>query len=473
MVGVAGVTEPRPEEQTALLQQQQQRQPRTSRSAFVLFFVFGTSCWVAVNFVFVEVPLLIDASFPDVGQMLTVYIVCCLQAANIVPLLYVVITTLAASFRRKKPQHQQKQRGACCSPMAQRAVLAAPVLLLNVLCCVVFAALPLPMPLWTFVLLCVLAGLAATSSSVVLLPFGALYPPAYTPAITAGNTCTALIAGALALVQQPGERNTISFGAFMGIAAALAVLACAAFVALLTVPKYRRLLVRTKHTQQQNIQQKSSCDEEETDEERKHKKQRATRVVASALSQMFLQSFVENGVVMGISSFSLLPYGALHYTVATACSFVLGPFAALLPSALPNRVAGRFFDSTAYVLVSSIVYVSCCAYMVVVSTINVGRTAPFLGITVGGAVVCAARITLRGLTQIGLVRCWTVLHGGSIGGAIPAEQREQGSRLGGLSIQLGALFGAIASMLLALFVWNSTATSSSSSSWSSAPSELL
>lgn len=448
---------------------------RTSKSAFCLFFVFGTSCWVTVNFVFAEVPLLIAQSFPAVGDLLTVVVVCCVQAANLAPLCIVLASLLRhrRADEEKQPLLNTDQNDLTTSStstftstkdtrntLRRRAVPVLLVLTLNVACCAALAAVPQPMPLALFVALCTLAGLAATTSSVVLLPFGSLYPPAYTAAIAAGNTSSALVAGVLALVQQPGVRDRLSFAAVMGTATALAAAALLAFVVLVATPRYRALaLPASLHRARRGPAPSPAPAASQT---------QGRRAVAAGAAQLFLQGFAENGVAMSVSAAALLPYGAHCFVAATACSFVAGPLAALLPSLLPPHTAARALDSTPFVAATTALYLAAAAYMGAIATLcraPHGAPAPPLGLRAGAVAVCAARVAVRVLTQLGGVRAWTNLHGGGRRGpAIAPAQRMHAARLGGLALQLGGLAGTAAALLLALLAWSPARHSSGSAS---------
>lgn len=452
---------------------------RTSKSAFCLFFVFGTSCWVTVNFVFAEVPLLIAQSFPAVGDLLTVVVVCCVQAANLAPLCIVL-----ASLLRHRHANEEKQplilntdqndlttsttsntttTKDTRNTLGRRAVPVLLVLALNVACCAALAAVPQPMPLALFVALCTLAGLAATTSSVVLLPFGSLYPPAYTAAIAAGNTSSALVAGVLALVQQPGVRDRLSFAAVMGTATALAAAALLAFVVLVAAPRYRALALPASLHRARRGPAPSPAPAAPN-----LSPAQGRRAVAAGAAQLFLQGFAENGVAMSVSAAALLPYGAHCFVAATACSFVAGPLAALLPSLLPPHIAARALDSTPFVAATTALYLAAAAYMGAIATLcraPHGAPAPPLGLRAGAAAVCAARVAVRVLTQLGGVRAWTNLHGGGRRGpAIAPAQRMHAARLGGLALQLGGLAGTAAALLLALLAWSPARHSSGSAS---------
>lgn len=433
---------------------------RTSKSAFCLFFVFGSSCWVTVNFVFAEVPLLVVQSFPAVGNFLTVLVVCCIQAANLAPLCIVLASILCHKCSQESDEKQQlllnseKNDSVATTTtntttLWRRSIPVLLVLLLNVGCCAALAVTPQPMSLALFAGLCTLAGLAATTSSVVLLPFGSLYPPVYTAAIAAGNTSSALAAGVLSLVQQPGAHPRLSFAAFMGVATALASAALAAFLVLVATPRYRALALLPQP--------------QPTDRRRGKRNfpARAARVVAVCATRLFLQGFVENGLAMGVSAAALLPFGARCFVAATAGSFVAGPLASLLPSLLPARTAARTLDSPPCVAAGTALYLAAAAYMALVAVHC--RT----GCTTGAAAVVVARVLVRVLTQLGGVRAWTALHGGGrYGPAIPPALRPHAARLGGLALQLGGLAGSITALLL---VWHPSSVSSSSSLLSDPP----
>ena len=158
---------------------------------YILVILFGTGSWVAVNGLWVELPILVDRAAE--GWSLSSYLVIIIQIANIGPLLYTIVNKIA-------PKSFHEKHG---------------VFLLVV---IGSAACLLLVFLWketsyiggykhsTGLLFAVfLLSLVDCTSSVVFLPYMSIFKPQYITALYFGEGLSGLVPSLVALAQGVGK----------------------------------------------------------------------------------------------------------------------------------------------------------------------------------------------------------------------------------------------------------------------------
>ena len=158
---------------------------------YILVILFGMGSWVAVNGLWVELPILVDTAVE--GWALSSYLVIIIQVANIGPLLYTIVNKLA-------PKHFHEKHG---------------VFLLVV---IGSAACLLLVFMWrdtsyiggykhsTGLLFAVfLLSLVDCTSSVVFLPYMSIFKPQYISALYFGEGLSGLVPSLVALGQGVGK----------------------------------------------------------------------------------------------------------------------------------------------------------------------------------------------------------------------------------------------------------------------------
>ena len=158
---------------------------------YILVILFGMGSWVAINGLWVELPILVDTAVE--GWALSSYLVIISQVANIGPLLYTIVNRLA-------PNHFHEKHGV------------------YLLVTVGSAACLLLVFMWkdtsyiggykhsTGLLFAVfLLSLADCTSSVVFLPYMSIFKPQYISALYFGEGLSGLVPSFVALGQGVGK----------------------------------------------------------------------------------------------------------------------------------------------------------------------------------------------------------------------------------------------------------------------------
>ena len=209
-----------------------------------LFVLLGLGSWIFVNGVFQALPLVANSA-PESYDIFS-WVSIAVAAANVFPALYLLL--LPRCRRRKSTavdDAQRLQAIECATTLA--------VLLGGALVCLALALSWRGTSTWPasldgggtavhstpLILLSFVGGGADCMTSVLFYPFAALFPPAYTPALIAGESLTGLLAALGALAMGGGDggggggaAQRFSVGAFFGGLATVMLVALAAFVAL-------------------------------------------------------------------------------------------------------------------------------------------------------------------------------------------------------------------------------------------------
>ncbi|XP_032073233.1 solute carrier family 52, riboflavin transporter, member 3 [Thamnophis elegans] len=339
--------------------------------------VFGTGSWMAINGVWVELPLLVT-ELPE-GWYLPSYLTIIIQLANIGPL----FVTLMHKF---KPGLLKEVPVIC-------AVVSTGILACFLLAFLWHYTTPIagePHSVAFFVLTFFLS-LVDCTSSVTFLPFMAHFHPRYVPTLFIGEGLSGFIpalfalaqgAGIATCVQVPGPTFNASLGnasqanatgtmetryspanfsslVFFLILSAMMLFCLVSFLFLNRQPK--SLALSTQVLCSSNISLNSLQKIPTGKEEPAHLKGGSTYSTEGTMENLhegdpwagkvtytcsklvliyFLVTWLNaltNGILPSVQSYSCLPYGNLAYHLAATLSSMANPLACTVATFLPNR----------------------------------------------------------------------------------------------------------------------------------------
>ncbi|XP_059473252.1 solute carrier family 52, riboflavin transporter, member 3-A [Neocloeon triangulifer] len=290
----------------------------------VLAALFGVASWVAINGLWVELPLLVQA-LPE-GWSLPSYLSVIIQIANIGPLAYGVLS-------RTVPR--------LVTP--SRAVWAT-------LCVGVAASVLMPI-FWdetaflfgaersvALLALTLALSLVDCTSSVLFLPYIGLFKSIYLPSYLLGEGLSALLPSLVATIQGVGKSTCVnstdpnypglveqldpplfSTEAFFGTLAAMMIMSTIAFSGLEFLPICKHERLKERETEQQ-VQTYAAL------EGAKYNK----KSLWSLLAIQFWLCLWSNGFMVGLQSYSCMPYGSEAYHWAAILFNVANPLACVL-----------------------------------------------------------------------------------------------------------------------------------------------
>lgn len=345
-------------------------------SVHLLACAFGMGSWVAVNGLWVELPLLVP-KLPE-GWNLPSYLTVIIQLANLGPLLVTLVHRLCPGKLREAP------------------VIGA-VLSVGVLACALLAAfwqrttIILGSPHSTaFLVLTFFLALVDCTSSVTFLPFMMQLPAKYVTSYFVGEGLSGLVPGLVALAQGVGMARCVNvsesttgggeilnstsnphtteggyviqteylppnFSAevFFGFLAVMTSVSLAAFLALTRQPRTYQL--STEHlvpeassdTTSDSSPVSSVCSgldpPGEGKGERTHDHSLARKPIYSTAQLAFIYTMVvwvnsaTNGLLPSVQTYSCMPYGNLAYHLSAALASVANPVACIIAMFRPNR----------------------------------------------------------------------------------------------------------------------------------------
>ncbi|GIY68524.1 solute carrier family 52, riboflavin transporter, member 3-B [Caerostris darwini] len=418
-----------------------------------LIVVFGVSSWVAVNGLWVELPVLVN-ELPESWKLAS-YIVITSQVANLGPILF--------SAARK---------------IWSQKVLEIPII--HVSLGVVITACVLLSFFWdytTFVLgkqhstaLLILAfflSFVDCTSSLLYLPFIANFKEQYVISYLIGSGLSGPVPGLIAMAQGVGGyadcrnvtvNNATDYGnvteyelqpfyppprfssnIFFGILSGQMMLSWIAFVLLNSLPQAKRERVPLAPISRpsnpalaENFQSSTVDNDFSTSIEKPSSVQNLLGKPGLPKSHYYLllliQGFlstIHNGVLLSIQTYSCLPYGSLAFHLTVTLSSIANPLCCFIAIFVPisnvHVVAGIAFYTTgwaSYILTTALmspappfVDASFGAFLVVTAWIMVSGAVAFNK-------ACIASILRREGGQVALYRCGVVTQIGSAIGAI-------------------------------------------------------
>lgn len=158
---------------------------------YILFILFGMGSWIAVNGLWVELPILVHEA-PE-GWNLPSYITILVQIANIGPLLYTVINRLI-------PKYFNEKHGIIIIVVLGAAASLMLVFLWKETAYIAGAERSVGLLVCVFLL-----SFVDTTSTVVFLAYMAYFSPRYVSAMFIGNGMSGLVPAVVALAQNVGE----------------------------------------------------------------------------------------------------------------------------------------------------------------------------------------------------------------------------------------------------------------------------
>lgn len=328
----------------------------------MLACAFGLGSWVAVNGLWVELPLIVN-TLPE-GWELPSYLTVIIQLANLGPLLVTLMHKL------------------CPGRLKERVVIYS-ILSIGVLSCILLAffwdrtTIVAGAPHSTaFFIITFFLSLVDCTSSVTFLPFMMQLPAKYITTYFIGEGLSGFIPGVVALAQGVGMAKCVnssqtagnhtgddmwslhteylppnfSTEVFFFFLAAMMCISLAAFVALNRLP--RTFELSTENLVPDTVASVSSgLDNPAADTDRGGEKNQdewaAERKPLLAKHSVYQLTFIyflvvwvnaaTNGVLPSVQTYSCMPYGNLAYHLSAALASVANPVACTIAMFFPNR----------------------------------------------------------------------------------------------------------------------------------------
>lgn len=328
----------------------------------MLACAFGLGSWVAVNGLWVELPLIVN-TLPE-GWELPSYLTVIIQLANLGPLLVTLMHKL------------------CPGRLKERIVIYS-ILSIGVLSCILLAffwdrtTIVAGAPHSTaFFIITFFLSLVDCTSSVTFLPFMMQLPAKYITTYFIGEGLSGFIPGVVALAQGVGMAKCVnssqtagnhtgddmwslhteylppnfSTEVFFFFLAAMMCISLAAFVALNKLP--RTFELSTENLVPDTVASVSSgLDNPAADTDRGIEKSQdegaAERKPLLAKHSVFQLTFIyflvvwvnaaTNGVLPSVQTYSCMPYGNLAYHLSAALASVANPVACTIAMFFQNR----------------------------------------------------------------------------------------------------------------------------------------
>ncbi|KAM7541986.1 hypothetical protein Aperf_G00000005504 [Anoplocephala perfoliata] len=334
----------------------------------VLLIFFGLSSWIAINGLWMELPLLVNV-LPE-GWNLPAYLSILIQLANVGPLAYVLLTRLCSVFGRGKSSNIFKRLIQPPERLANYSILliglVASILLMKFWNAVVMVPglpsnavyqPPITMEalhnhsLGLFVLTFLL-GMIDCMSSVTFLAYLANMPAVYAGALLFGETASGLLPGLYALIQgvnsepqcvpsSTANGTTVytpvysdpRFGVstFMGLVAGTTALSLLAFMLLDYLPTGLGRSVTLAYQRHHSVPTSNEGGQGD-----------ANQSNDASSSSLFWVSFVlmgytsclTNGLLPSLQSFSTAAYSSATFHLAVTLSGITAAVVALLTTAI-------------------------------------------------------------------------------------------------------------------------------------------
>ncbi|XP_076131861.1 solute carrier family 52, riboflavin transporter, member 3-A [Alosa pseudoharengus] len=323
----------------------------------VLASAFGLGSWVAVNGLWVELPLIVTV-LPE-GWDLPSHLTVIIQLANLGPLLVTVAHRLCPGRVRESP-------------------VVSGVLALGVLSCALLAAL------WrrtswfvgqerstAFFALTFFLALLDCTSSVTFLPFMMQLPAKYVTSYFIGEGLSGLVPGLVALAQGVGMARCVNVSqssangsdpgfaiqteylppnfsteVFFGFLALMTAVSLAAFAALTRVPRTYQLSTENLVPESDSVLSVCSGVDAKGSgggEERAQSRPLLAKPGHSASQLAFIYGMVvwvngaTNGLLPSVQTYSCMPYGHLAYHLSAALASMANPVACVFAMFRPKR----------------------------------------------------------------------------------------------------------------------------------------
>lgn len=423
------------------------KQSNISWPTYILVVSFGLSSWVAVNGIWVELPLLVQHA-PEVWKLPSILVVV-IQIANIGPILHTIFNVVFPGKLRD-------------------ATVIYSILVVGIVACALLGFL------WdrtgyvsgnehsvALIVLLFFVAIVDCTSSVTFLPFMAAFREEYMSALFVGYGFSGLLPSLLALGQGIKRRscsgnnnmsNTSSgaaassgsdvnfsvHGFFFGIMAMM-IVSLLAFVSLNTLPFVQREHVDSlreengipreamplDHSQEFEMGSLHENNANENDTEATNCQQVDHRV--RLLFLLFVLMWINalgNGIIPAIQPYACIPYGYRIYHYTLTLSSIASPLASFLFNWLPTK-------SLLFVGLSTVVYTSLVGYVLCAAALN--STPPLLEDDIGASIMIVINVISVALVTYTKVTISTWMQ----------RKGERHLRWAGIAMQAGSLFGAL------------------------------
>ncbi|KAH3859310.1 solute carrier family 52, riboflavin transporter, member 3-B-like [Dreissena polymorpha] len=409
---------------------------------YILVILFGMGSWIAVNGLWVELPLLVDGA-PE-GWNLPSYIIIIIQAANIGPLLYTLINKLAPNkFHEKHGAYIVVICGAAGCLMLvflwkKNSYIGGVQYSTGMLCSVL------------------LLSMADCTSSVVFLPYMSLYKREYITALYIGEGLSGLLPSLVALGQSVGKTVCVNETVnqttnetqlqprylpphfpvedFFYFLLAMMVICGLAFTLLHYLPYCKQehaspdvsisAHVKFINADSVSLELDRKADPECDISVGKDVVNVSTKSFLIMLFEVGIINALTNGVLSSVSSYATLPYGNQAFHLANTLSMIANPLACGVAFFLPVM-------SQRIITMTTLGGVSVATYILVIASYS--PQPPLYDHTAGAALIVIATVLVSGLMSFSKVSIASVL-------------RSRGRRAllwCGIVTQIGSALGAI------------------------------
>ncbi|CAL4111521.1 unnamed protein product [Meganyctiphanes norvegica] len=359
----------------------------------ILAAAFGIGAWISINGLWVELPLLV-ANLPE-GWNLPSYLSVIIQIANLGPLAYTLASTLNPSLRPAKVIYAVLIVGCISS-------LLLPLLWQET---TVIAGTQHSTALLALV---GLLSLVDCTSSVLFMPYMAVWRQLYLPSYLVGEGLSGLIPGLVALVQGVGGNPTcrnvtdnsstgwlleqeeldplFSVTDFFFFLLAMMITSFTAFIVLERLPNIQG---ERASTSTEDIIQASQSDANLVGVVIPTKKSSmSSGLYWTTLVGLGFVCMLTNGALPSIQSYSCGPYGNTAYHLAVTLSALANPVAAMLTMVLPRA-------TTLVLAVLGSLGTAVSAY--ILTTAATSPTPPLVDTAAGEALVVIAWVVFSGV----------------------------------------------------------------------------
>eukprot|EP01130_Rhizamoeba_saxonica_P015822 TRINITY_DN7168_c0_g1_i1.p1 TRINITY_DN7168_c0_g1~~TRINITY_DN7168_c0_g1_i1.p1 ORF type:complete len:394 (-),score=38.94 TRINITY_DN7168_c0_g1_i1:438-1619(-) len=181
-----------------------------------LLFLIGTTSWLQINGLFVQLPIYVNTLPESYG--IAAYFILCTQIGNFFGLAYYLI------------------RRSIKFPIEKYAIMSVLVVAIAISAFYVFT--------WDIVydnisfyllLYCVVAGGVGSVSVVSMIPFAASYGTVHTSVLSSGMGASGIIASVFALIQQPQAAQLFSTEVFSGLCGCVSFVSIISLIVLLKI----------------------------------------------------------------------------------------------------------------------------------------------------------------------------------------------------------------------------------------------
>nr|CDS34415.1 riboflavin transporter 2 A [Hymenolepis microstoma] len=325
----------------------------------VLLVFFGFSSWIAINSLWVELPLLVNV-LPE-GWNLPAYLSILIQIANIGPLAYVLFTRLCNAFGHSKSDNIFKRLVQPPERLANYCILIIGVIASLLLmkywdAVVMMTGLPAnavygqpitPEALYNhslgLFLLTFLLGMIDCMSSVTFLAYLANTPAVYAGALLFGETASGLLPSLYALGQGVNSASTCVNGTaiyseprfgvsiFMGLVAGTTLLSFLAFLLLDCLPSGLGRPVTLAYRHHHSV---PTSNEQADQQQATNQSSNSNALCWVCFVLMGYASCLTNGLLPSLQSFSTAAYSSTTFHLAVTLSGITAPIVALVTTAV-------------------------------------------------------------------------------------------------------------------------------------------